>query len=155
MTMPAPNMRIVQLPPPQYPLITRVLSSPVYPEDGSAPIAWLLSRAHPRLPDQKVIRLILGGAGIEVYSVAANPNPDPEKESPCVRTTIPMRSVLIIEEAMPLDVFIEELSAAESDDGSDGFDDESDDELPEQPPANVAPVGPVAVPTPPNGQTSS
>jgi hypothetical protein len=147
MTMPAPTPtqaatgQTVDLPPPGYPMVTRMISDPPFPSESNdeeddpepEPITWVLSHAHPFVPQMKVVRMFIAPAGVAVYSVS-------EDGRNGMRNLIPMDRTRLIEEAMPLDVFIDELAHAEGlvpddpddDDAPEEVDEESD---PEESPA--------------------
>lgn len=152
MTMPAP-LQTVSLPAPRYPMLTRMITHPLFPEkdrhrvgcphcnqtiefdrskqEEPEPITWVVSQPHPLIPDMKVIRMFLDSDGVEVYSMSSDGRTG-------MRNTIPTPLVKLTEEAMPLDVFIDELEDAEH----DGDDPDPDPE----------PTGPEA--TPSNGQVA-
>jgi hypothetical protein len=120
--------RNVVLPEPGFPMLTRMISNALFPEaqtktvgcphcKGSIsleqstkeePITWIVGQAHPLVPQMKVMRMFVDRGGVEVYSVS-----DDGKAG--MRNLVPMSWVRLIEEAMPLDVFVEELAAAEED----------------------------------------
>src|ERR1700722_1286897 len=155
MNTPPPNVvpltETVTLPDPGYPMLTRVLSNPLFPPDREAlkkepslkdePIAWIVGSQHPLVPSMKIVRMFVDRGGVEIYSVS----PDGRSGT---RNMIPMSQIRIIEEAMPLDVFIEELDAAENDDDDDPDDPEVEPETAPEPEPEVTPA-PV-----PNGQTA-
>lgn len=127
MTMPnVVPLKTVELPAPQFPMLTRMISSPLFRGEEEA-ITWVVGQGHPLVPDMKVIRMFVDRGGVEVYSVSADGRNG-------TRNLVPMPMVRFIEEAMPLEVFVDELAAAESD-----VDDEDDEPEPEPAP-------------PPNGQ---
>jgi len=123
--------RTIELPQPQFPMLTRFISNALFPENrrgvlDSEPVTWTLSQAHPLVPDMKIIRMFVDRGGVEVYSVSAD-------GSKGMRNLVPMNWVRLIEEAMPLDVFVDELAASESDeddDPEDLVDPEPDPEAP-------------------------
>jgi hypothetical protein len=144
-----------QLPVPQPPFLTSVLSAPIFPTNGnrvmqcphckqsltaqvpvdkSEPLKWVLNEKHPIFEDLLVIRMYLveDRGGVEVYSVTHDRRSG-------IRHFIPNESILLTEEGMPMPVFIEELVDAE------GLGDEPDD--PESPEPLPAPA--------PNGQPAS
>lgn len=153
MTMPAPTQTI-ELPAPQYPMLTRMISHALFPEkdrhrvgcphcnqtvefdrskqEESEPVTWVVSQPHPLIPDMKVIRMFVDRGGVEVYSISSDGRNG-------MRNLIPMSWVRLTEEAMPLDVFADELEAAETEDPNPDPDPE--------PPAPEA--------TPSNGQVAS
>jgi hypothetical protein len=98
-------------------MLTRFISNALFPENrrgvlDSEPVTWTLSQAHPLVPDMKIIRMFVDRGGVEVYSVSAD-------GSKGMRNLVPMNWVRLIEEAMPLDVFVDELAASESDEDDD------------------------------------
>jgi hypothetical protein len=146
MTQPAPvrpnyPVPVPALPEPGYPMITRMISNPIFSESGAKddpailePIIWVVGNPHPFVPKMKITRMFLDRGGVEVYSA-------PDNREVGMRNLIPMSWVRFVEEAMPIEIFIAELAAAESDDPED------DPEEPEE----LKPA-PVAVP---NGQVIS
>lgn len=115
-------MSQIQLPEPSYPMLTRMISQPLLSEgERGDPVVWIMGDAHPLVPDMHVVRMFVVENGVEVYSVAA----DPRKGG--TRNLIPMARIRLIEEAMPVSVFVEELATAEAG-GGDLDDDEGDDE---------------------------
>lgn len=145
MTMPVPTPPAIQtiaLPPPGYPMVTRMISDPLFPpehpSDKEEPVTWVVSKPHPLVPAMNVVRMFVEGAGVAVYSVAGDGTSGMRNLIPTVRTRL-------VEEAMPLDIFIDELTIAESD--ADAPDDE-EDESPEAPPEDAPPQKPQAVPPP-------
>jgi len=162
MTTSVPAVQTIHLPPPGYPMLTRMVSNPLFPDTKSQvmacphckqslsipvpppgkeePITWIVGDRHPLVPDMKVIRMFIDDTGVEVYSVSADGKAG-------MRNLVPITSVRLVEEAMPLDVFAEELADAEEDDsGPEG------PESPEGPDPDPAP--PPAVPVV-NGQSAS
>jgi hypothetical protein len=143
MTMPtAPTaVQTIALPEPGYPMLTRMITNPLFPSaDPTAPkdepVTWIVSQSHPLVPNLKVVRMFLDRGGVEVYSVSSDGKVG-------MRNLVPLASVRLVEEFMPIDVFVEELAAAEADDG----DEEPDDTEPEPEPVAAAPA-------PPNGQNA-
>lgn len=119
----------ITLPDAQYPMVTRMISNALFPENGKEdPVTWTVSHEHPLVPDMKVVRMFATRDRVEVYSVSSNGRAG-------MRNIIPMSWVRLVEEAMPLDVFVDELSDAES--GDDDDDDEPDPDIGE--PEAVAP----------------
>jgi len=137
-----PIIKTVELPEPGFPMLTRMISNPLFPDQPphrEEPVTWIVGNPHPLVPDMKVMRMFVDRGGVEVYSVSSDGRSG-------TRNLIPMSNIRIIEEAMPLDVFIEELAAAEGDD-----DDEPEPEEPEQPNGQPEP-GPT---TTTNGQQTA
>jgi hypothetical protein len=85
----------------------------------------------------KVVRMFVENGGIAVYSAA-------DDGSTGMRNLIPLDRTRLVEEAMPLEVFIDELGQAESD---ANFADD-DDDSPETPPQAGTPEEPQTPPTP-------
>jgi len=115
---------MAEIPAPQEPICTRVWAhNPLEPAQG--PVWWQYGQDHPFVKEFKIVRMIvLPGGAVEVYSS----NYDPKGAS-CLRHTIPWGHVLMVEEAMGPQVFVQELVAAESDE-------EVEDDEPEEPEAS-------------------
>jgi len=100
----------IALPPPApgVPMIVRMVTEPL--KKGSDPIVFALSSPHPLAndPNIKVIRMFVVEApdGVEVYSALAD-------GSAGMRDRIPWSRILVVGEAMPIDVFVDELAMAE------------------------------------------
>lgn len=121
-----------ELPPPQFPMLTRVISNPLF-NDEKKEITWTVGQTHPLVPNMKVIRMFVDRGGVEIYSV------DTDGKNG-MRNLIPMHWIRFIEEAMPPDVFVEELDASEAgpeDDDDDPEDEPEPDETPELVPATT------------------
>ena len=114
MTMNAPSMKTVTLPEPGYPMLTRIISNPLLKDQSE--IVWAIGEDHPLAAGMKIVRMFVEQGSVEIYFVSAD-------GKAAARNRIPLSSVRLIEEAMPLNVFIEELAAAED----DGEDDPEDD----------------------------
>jgi hypothetical protein len=149
MTMPTTAVQTVKLPDPGFPMLTRMISDPLFPEmkpqvmgcphckqsisipvpsDKEEPITWIVGKNHPLVPNMNVMRMFVDRGGVEVYSVASDGKAG-------MRNLVPMDSVRLIEEAMPLDVFVEEMTAAED----EGDDPDPGDPEPGDPDPNPAP----------------
>jgi hypothetical protein len=127
-SMPAvPDIRTIELPQPGFPMLTRMVSNPLFLDDKGEPKTWIVGQPHPLVTSMKVMRMFVADGGVEVYSVS-----DDGKAG--MRNLVPMATVRLTEEAMPLDVFADELAAAE------GFD-ELEGEEPSQPAAQATPNG--------------
>jgi hypothetical protein len=128
-----PATKPVELPEPGFPMLTRMISDTLFPSthsqtigcphcskpitidrtaDKEEPVTWIVGQRHPLVPEMKVMRMFVDRGGVEVYSVS-----DDAKAG--MRNLVPMSKVRLIEEAMPLDVFVDELVAAESDEPDD------------------------------------
>jgi len=136
------------LPPPGYPLVTRVISNPLFPSEPIAgsgvsredPVTWMLGQPHPFVPTMTIVRMfVVRSGGVEIYSVGGSPGSPPDG----MRNLLPMHSVRFVEEAMPIEVFIDELALAES----------GDDDEPEPEPEPQGLPGDPADPA--NGQAGS
>jgi hypothetical protein len=118
MTMTNPTtttVQTVELPPPGFPMLTRMISDRLFPPDAKSqgepqgepePVTWIVGQAHPLVPDMRVMRMFIDQSVVEVYSVSSDGKAG-------IRNRVPMHSIRLTEEAMPLDVFVEELIAAE------------------------------------------
>jgi len=109
---------------------------------GDKAINWEVGKPHPFVSTMKVIAMYVNGALVEIYSVSME-----SREG--MRDLVPLHRTRIIREAMPIEIWAEELAAAEAgpdDDPPDPDDDEPDDE-PEPGTAET-------VPPPVNGQSS-
>jgi len=128
MTQPAPNnRRIIELPPLKYPTVTRVVSDPLFPADqgtgippspGVEPVLWLLGGNHP-FSGAKIVRIHFDDLAVEIYAVSGGGAP--------TRNIIPMSRVRLLEEEMPVEIFIEEMTAAQEEEPDDDDDDEEPD----------------------------
>jgi hypothetical protein len=97
------------------------------------PIVWTVGSPHPLIPSVNVMRMFRGDLdGVEVYSVSAD-----GKDG--IRDLVPSGTIRLVQEAMPIDVFVEMVTEAE-------LGDEPDDPEPDPEPAPV----PVA-----NGQSAA
>lgn len=125
-------MKVVELPKPGYPMVTRIISNPFLPDQRNEPSVWALGEAHPLDPSAKVVRMFVERGGVAVYyTVQAEGN-----TTVCLRNFIPMAWVRLVEETMPVDVFVEELALSEAGDSDDGEDEDEDDAPPGPTPAN-------------------
>lgn len=120
-----------QLPPPNpdAPMVTRVVTDALFPEPvprgprgesllppgfprAEEPLTWLVGQKHPLDENITIVRMFRTPEGVEVYSFGYDNG---------IRSFLPVHQVRFIEEAMPIDMFIEELAAAErGDDEPDG-----------------------------------
>jgi len=135
MTQPVPT-KLIELPTPRRPLVMRVLSNPLFHDTGPEPITWTVAQPHPLVPDAKIVRMFSSDIGVEVYSVVNDGKTG-------MRNFIPMTTVRLVEEVMPIEEFADELFDAEEDD--DDEPDEPDDEpeiLPEEPAPSNGQVAP-------------
>ena len=119
--VPMQQIKTIELPAPGYPMLTRMISSALFADEKGKEVVWVVGGPLPLVTYLKVIRMFNDHGGVEIYSVTADGKAG-------TRNFVPMHWVRMTEEAMPIDVFVEELQAAESD-GAD--DDEPED--PEEP----------------------
>lgn len=110
MTMPiAPGTR-TELPPPQFPMLTRMISNSLFPSENGReePVVWIVSQPHPLAQNARVVRMFIDrDVGVEVYSELA--------DGKGIRNLIPLAQVRLTEEAMPREVLIDEIAAVEED----------------------------------------
>lgn len=114
----------MNLPPPNYPTITRVVSHWRDPKTAEEPIMWIVGQPHPLIGEgMTVVRMFVDDRGAEIYSCSKDGKSG-------MRNQIPGEFIRIVEEYMPPDVFVSELEAAEA--GPPGDDDDDDDERPHE-----------------------
>lgn len=112
---------VVQLPEPQFPVMTRMISNALFPDPTTGredPVIWAIGQPHPLASTAKVVRMFMDHGGIEIYSITT--------EKVGMRNHIPMAYVRLTEETMPLDFFVDLLISAE-----EGDEDEDDPPEPE------------------------
>ena len=109
-------------------MVTLVISDNLVLEDTPQPEPktkrWAVGTRHPYVPDANVVRMFIradAGGGIEIYSYSVE-----NGSAVGMRDFIPMSRIRFVQEAMPLNVFAEELAMAESD-GDDEDDEESEE----------------------------
>ena len=135
MTTP-PNGATVSPPP----ALTRVVSNPIF-SDRDEPITWAVRTPHPIIDTYMVVRMFADLGGVEIYSLSTDGKSG-------MRNTIPTSKIRLVEEAMPFDVFKEELEAAmysgapvgplsAADDDDDDDDEPGEPEEPETAPQNT------------------
>lgn len=131
LALPSPN--------PDRPMVLRMITNGILPPDlppnvpvpASASIAlWAVDVQHPLMESLTVRRMIDQGNGVDVYSTSADGRV-------FIRHFVPIAQIRITEELMSAQLFVEEMTAAETDtdDGDDPEDDEPEPE-PEPLPAN-------------------
>lgn len=121
MTMPHTQSVVLPAPNPNCPVLTRMITHALLPEGGQeGPVTWVITRSHPLEPTLRVVRMFIDRGGVDVYSVA-------EGGVQGIRNLIPMSQIRLIEEAMPLNIFVDELAIAEEGGGDDDDDDDADD----------------------------
>lgn len=125
--------------PENFPMVVHVVSAPMFPPEPEVdasgqptgrlkpeePVHWLVSQAHPFVPKFHVLRMFRGADGVAVYSVS-----DDEKLG--MRDVVPAHNVRLVQETMPMDVFLDELEDAEY--GDDGEPEPDPDPEPEPAP---------------------
>ena len=116
--------QVVELPDPAYPMVTRVVTDALM--GGNGIWEWAIARAHPSEKELKVMRIFLTEEGIDVYAITTD-------GKGCARYSIPDRFVRMIEEAMPLDMWADEMANAEED--KDGVDPEEPEDKGAEAPA--------------------
>jgi hypothetical protein len=114
---------------PTYPMVVHMISNPMFPGEREVdangqltgrvgkeePIHWVVSKPHPFVANFNVLRMFMDRGSVEVYSVSAD-------NARGMRDVVPMHCVRLVQEAMPMDIFVEELEAAENDDDEDDLD---------------------------------
>jgi hypothetical protein len=111
MTMPAPNTQRTELPRPHpdRPMVTLLITDNLMQDRQDQTIRWVIGQPHPFVPEMTIRRMFTDHDGVEVYSA-------PTQGNVCIRDLIPMARIRLVQEGMSLDVFIDELDDAESDD---------------------------------------
>lgn len=136
-------IKTVSLPEPNFPMVTRMVSHSLFPSETTGqetPVTWAISLGHPLVPKMRVVRMfILEDGDVEIYSLS-------DDGSNGMRNRVPKNRIRLVEEGMPLEVFVEELAAAEAESGGNDDDDEPDEpeaeEEPELPPVIAAQSAP-------------
>jgi hypothetical protein len=86
------------------------IDQPVAGKDKEEPVQWIVGEAHPLVPNTRVMRMFVEDGVVEVYSVSN----DPKGGAPAgMRNLVPIDHVILVEEAMPFEVFVECLEEAE------------------------------------------
>ena len=149
-----------ELPDLTFPRIMLMVTDPLVPAaqgTQEGPMSWAVSGPHPFIEGAQVIAMFTSGDGIDVYSVRHTQD---GAVGEGMRDHVGMRHVRVFREAMPLDIFFKELTAAELEDEVEEDDDEGDgDDAPAQeeqqpraaalaPPPQTEPQAPAA-PDPP------
>jgi len=119
-------VHVVELPAPGYPMLTRMICDNFFFDKKSEilQITWAIGQPHPLVPSAQVVRMFIDQGGVEIYSVSGDKRTG-------MRNLVPMHRVRLTEEAMPLDIFIEELTAAESEDPDPEAEEPEEPEEPE------------------------
>ena len=125
--------KTVEIPPPQFPMLVLLITDSI---EGSGMTKWIVSEKHPYVPDLSVMRMFNDRGGIEIYSASSD-------AKSCIRDFVPMARVRLSQEAMPVDVYVDELRAAELGDG-DEEEDESVEPEPDEPSTEAPSNGQVA-----------
>lgn len=131
MTMPAPTARMLALPPPNFPVVTRVVSNAPLSVTAE-PIVWILDSPHPLEPRMKIMRMFINDDEVEIYTTDG---------VTCVRNCLPRHMVRLTEEGMPPDKFVKEIEDAENPSPTTSEDDLYEDDDPS------APAGSTVVPS--------
>jgi len=109
-----------------------MISDPLFPPDANAqdkseqPVTWVVSHVHPLVPSMKIVRMFIDGTGIAIYSVS-------DDGITGMRNLVPMDRTRLVEEAMPMEVFVEEIADAEEAAGPMGDDNDDEDDAPSPP----------------------
>lgn len=126
----------VELPPPSPPVLVTLFTDNLVPDKEThsvVSVAWAVSKPHPYVSEMDIVRMFiaLDRGGVEVYSTSRDGRI-------CMRDLIPMSRVRLAQEAMPPEIFIDELIAAEegADDDDEGEDEPEEEPETEQPAAN-------------------
>ncbi|KKM80154.1 hypothetical protein LCGC14_1342810 [marine sediment metagenome] len=146
-------MTEMTLPEPVYPRIMLMITDCLVPKAEGVkeePMSWAVSVAHPFIEAAQVVAMFMNGDGIDVYSVRRDDTGGVEG----MRDHIPLFRVRVFREAMPFDVFNNELTRAElaEDEDDDGGGDEVASER-TSPSADVTSLVPPT--TPPDDQTAA
>lgn len=156
----APTTKTIELPMPGFPMVTRVVSKPLFPDEqkdnerisqlmnqwltanptatrqqisesaiaiatsvcrngSNSPTIWTIGKEHPFTPECRVVRMFASDVDVEIYSCT------PDGKSG-MRNRIPAAGITLIEEAMPIDTFVEELSVAENGEVDDDEEEEEE-----------------------------
>jgi len=124
MTQPSQQQTLqLPLPNPNAPMVTRVITSGLFPEPipkgsrgellippgfprAEEPLTWVVGQKHPLDENIQIVRMFRAEEGVEVYCVGYDNG---------IRCFLPLHQVRFVEEGMPIDLFIDELALAESD----------------------------------------
>lgn len=127
------------LPEPKPPVVVKFVSRSIFSNEGKE-ITWVFGQPHPITKGALITRMFMSEDGsMRVFSV-----PAPGVQGDCTIDTIPADQVKIVQEIMSMEVFLDELAAAE------GYDDDEDEEEEALPPPvlNLVPLSPVGAPAP-------
>ena len=105
----------LELPEPNYPMVNRVLAeNPFPPSGGSVELLWFeVGKPHPLSSEQSVVRMFFQTGengvpfGIEIYCAVQGGKVGG-------RSTIPWSLVKLVEEVMPAEIFVEQITDAEN-----------------------------------------
>jgi hypothetical protein len=123
MTQPTTQQVQLPLPNPNAPMVTRVITSGLFPEPApkgprgelllppgfpraEEPLTWVVGQKHPLDESIQIVRMFRTEEGVEVYCVGYDNG---------IRCFLPSHQVRFVEEGMPIGLFIDELAMAESD----------------------------------------
>lgn len=128
-------MTEMNLPEPVYPKIMLMITDCLVPKAEGVkeePMSWAVSVAHPFIEAAQVVAMFINGDGIDVYSVRRDEAGGVEG----MRDHIPLSRMRVFREAMPFEMFINEITRAEL------AEDEDDEVAPERdtPPSAVSPI---------------
>lgn len=135
MTQPAPT--VVHFPEPTFPMLTRVVTNSLLPDDTVKKVMWEMGKAHPLIgPTMNVVRMFIVAGVVEIYSVKSD-------GSFGMVNIVPFHNVCSSEQVMDLPTMIRHLSEAEEDnEGQRALGGEDPDEEPEEeePPSERSPA---------------
>jgi len=127
-----------ELPPHSYPMLVMVITNDL--TDNAKPtIHWVVSKPHPFVPGMNVLRMFVDRGGyFEAYSVSSDGRV-------YMRDLVPMSQVRLAQQAMPLDIFADELDLAEEEnEGGPNLDPDPGPDPDPDPAQPVAPNGQIA-----------
>jgi hypothetical protein len=99
----SPKVNTIELSEPGYPMTTHMISNALFPDMQLESCPWVIDQSHPLVPEMKVVRMFVVEGGVHVYSA-------PSSGGICTRTFVSMGWIKLVEEVMPIDVFLEELA---------------------------------------------
>lgn len=130
----------VELPRPNYPMLVVLITDNVV-DHSAGTIRWVVGQPHPFVPTMNVVRMFDIGDGVKIYSASTDGKTG-------MRDRVRIEQVRLIEEALPLNVFVDEMTVDE--DGDDEPDEPEEPDETETPPPRDTIASPSA-----NGQAPS
>jgi hypothetical protein len=107
-----------EMPELRYPRIMLTVTENIEPKDPL--VTWKVGTAHPFVPNMKIVSIFINGGFVEIYSATGS--------QAGMRDLIPISFLRLSREAMPFDVFVEELLDAELRSDEDEEDEEEDED---------------------------